>query len=70
MNDDQVLTIEEAAQFLKMTEKQVYELTRTRSQERMEYPFPAFSLHSKAKRSARVTSWLGLTLWRSKVPAG
>ena len=50
MNDDQVLTIEEAAQFLKMTEKQVYELTRTRSQERMEYPFPAFSIHCKAKR--------------------
>jgi hypothetical protein len=50
MNDDQVLTIEEAAQFLKMTEKQVYELTRTRSQERMEHPFPAFSIHSKAKR--------------------
>src|ERR1039458_9472692 len=50
MNDDQILTIEEAAQFLKMTEKQVYELTRTRSQERMEYPFPAFSIHSKAKR--------------------
>jgi hypothetical protein len=38
MNDDQILTIEEAAQFLKMTPRQVYELTRTRSQERMEYP--------------------------------
>lgn len=50
MNDDQALTIEEAAQFLKMTEMQVYELTRTRSQERMEHPFPAFSIHSKAKR--------------------
>jgi predicted DNA-binding transcriptional regulator AlpA len=50
MNDDQVLTIEEAAQFLKMTEKQVYELTRRRSQERMDLPFPAFSIHSKAKR--------------------
>ena len=36
MNDDQVLTIEEAAQFLKMTPRQVYELCRVRSQERME----------------------------------
>jgi len=30
-----------------MTPKQVYELCR---EERMEYPFPAFSIHSKAKR--------------------
>jgi hypothetical protein len=50
MNDDQILTIEEAAQFLKMTPRQVFELCRVRSQERMEYPFPAFSIHSKAKR--------------------
>jgi Helix-turn-helix domain len=48
--DDQILTMGEAAEFLKMTEKQVYELTRTRSQDRMEHPFPAFSVHSKAKR--------------------
>ena len=36
MTDDQILTIEEAAQFLKMTPRQVYELCRVRSQERME----------------------------------
>jgi hypothetical protein len=35
MNDDHVLTIEEAAEFLKMSPKQVYELCRVRSQERM-----------------------------------
>ncbi len=48
--DDQILTMGEAADILKMTERQVYELTRTRSVERMEIPFPAFSIHSKAKR--------------------
>lgn len=48
--DDQILTMEEAAAILKMTPKQVFELTRRRSQERMDIPFPAFNLHAKAKR--------------------
>jgi predicted DNA-binding transcriptional regulator AlpA len=50
MNDDVILTMEEAAGILKMSPKQVYELCRARSQERMTFPFPAFSVHSKAKR--------------------
>lgn len=48
--DDQVLTMAEAAEILKMTERQVYELTRRRSQERMEMPFPVFAIHCKALR--------------------
>jgi Helix-turn-helix domain len=48
--DEQILTMEEAAEILKLTPKQVFELTRRRSQERMDIPFPAFNLHSKAKR--------------------
>jgi predicted DNA-binding transcriptional regulator AlpA len=48
--DDAILTMEEAAQILKMTPKQVYELCRRRSLERMDVPFPAFSIHAKAKR--------------------
>jgi predicted DNA-binding transcriptional regulator AlpA len=51
--DDQILTMEQAANILQMTPRQVYELTRTRSQERMDIPFPAFSIHSKAKRIRR-----------------
>jgi len=47
---DEILTMEEAATILKLTPKQVYELCRRRSQERMEIPFPCFSLHAKAKR--------------------
>jgi hypothetical protein len=50
MMDDSILTMEEAAQILKLTTKQVFELCRTRSQERMDVPFPAFNLHAKAKR--------------------
>ncbi len=58
--DDAILTIEEAAAFLKMEPRQVYELTRARSQERMEHPFPAFSIHSKAKRVRRsdLMAWI------------
>jgi hypothetical protein len=48
--DDQILTMAEAAEILKMTERQVYELTRRRSQERMEMPFPVFAIHCKALR--------------------
>lgn len=48
--DDQILTMAEAADILKMTEQQVYELTRRRSQERMDHPFPVFAIHRKALR--------------------
>jgi predicted DNA-binding transcriptional regulator AlpA len=65
MNDDQILTIEEAAQFLKMTPRQVYELCRKRSQERMEHPFPAFSIHSKTKRVRKSD----LMAWIAKLAA-
>jgi hypothetical protein len=47
---DEVLTMEEAAAILKMKPRQVYELTRRRSQERHGVPFPAFAIHCKAKR--------------------
>jgi hypothetical protein len=50
---DEILTMNEAAAILKMTEKQVYEFTRRRSLERMEHPFPAFNIHAKAKRVRR-----------------
>ena len=65
MTDDQILTIEEAAQFLKMTPRQVYELCRARSQEQMEHPFPAFSIHSKAKRVRKSD----LMAWIAKLAA-
>jgi predicted DNA-binding transcriptional regulator AlpA len=50
VSHDEVLTMEEAAAILKMRPRQVYELTRRRSQERHDVPFPVFSIHSKAKR--------------------
>jgi len=57
---DEILTMSEVAAVLKMTERQVYELTRRRSLERMEHPFPAFNIHAKAKRTRRsdLTAWI------------
>ena len=48
--EEKILTIEQAAEILQMTPGQVYELTRRRSQERMEVPFPAIKIHNKAIR--------------------
>lgn len=57
---DEILTMSEVAAVLKMTERKVYELTRRRSLERMEHPFPAFNIHAKAKRIRRsdLTAWI------------
>ena len=57
---NEILTLAEAAQILKMTERQVYELTRRRSQERMEHPFPVFAIHRKALRVRRsdLMNWI------------
>ena len=50
----------EAVAILKMTEKQVYELTRRRSLERMELPFPAFNIRRKYGniRKSDLIAWI------------
>ena len=60
MMDDSILTMAVAGEILKLSERQVYELTRRRSQERQEAPFPCFSLHSKALRVRRsdLMAWI------------
>ena len=57
---DEILTMNEAAAILKMTGKQVHELTRCRSLERMQRPFSAFNIHTKAKRVRRsdLMAWI------------
>jgi predicted DNA-binding transcriptional regulator AlpA len=66
--DDQILTMAEAAEILKMTERQVYELTRRRSQERMDYPFPVFAIHSKALRVRKsdLMTWINKIAQRGR----
>lgn len=57
---DEILTMAETAEILKLTERQVYELTRRRSQERMDCPFPVFAIHCKALRVRKsdLTAWI------------
>jgi hypothetical protein len=66
---DEILTMNEAAAILKMTGKQVYELTRRRSLERMQHPFPAFNIHAKAKRVRRsdLMAWIDTLAKRASV---
>ena len=66
--DDQILTMAEAAEILKMTERQVYELTRRRSQERMDCPFPVFAIHAKALRVRKsdLLAWLNKLAQRGR----
>jgi len=66
--DDQILTMAEAAEILKMTERQAYELTRRRSQERMDYPFPVFAIYSKALRVRKsdLTTWINKIAQRGR----
>ncbi len=49
-DDDEILTLEKVARVLKARPRQIYELTRTRTQERSELPLPVFTIHSKMKR--------------------
>jgi hypothetical protein len=51
---DEILTMNEAAAILKMTEKQVYDLTRRRSIERMEHPFPALFMRKRNEFAERI----------------
>lgn len=49
-NPDEILTLSQVARILKASTKQVYELTRGRSQARMSHPLPVFTIHNKMKR--------------------
>ena len=57
---DEVLTLREVARILKCCTNQVYELTRGRSQARMDDPLPVFTIHRKMKRvrKADLMDWL------------
>jgi hypothetical protein len=51
--DDELLTLDEVAQLLKVTRPQVLELTRKRTQERSDNPLPVLRFHSKMLRVRR-----------------
>lgn len=59
-SENEVLTLREVAHILKCCTNQVYELTRGRSQARMNDPLPVFTIHRKMKRVRRadLMRWL------------
>ena len=51
--ENEILTLQEVAQILKCRTTQIYELTRSRLQERSPKPLPVFTIHNKMKRVRR-----------------
>lgn len=66
---DEVLTVNEVASWLKMSPRQVFELTRRRGQARSEHPLPFFKIHSKCLRFRKsdVQTWLDTLARKAKV---
>jgi predicted DNA-binding transcriptional regulator AlpA len=63
--DEELLTLDEVAQLLKVTRPQVLELTRKRTQERSDNPLPVIRFHSKMLRVRRKD----FVAWVEKVAA-
>ena len=60
LDGDELLNLDEIAQMLKCSRKQVLELTRSRSQARSKYPLPVIRINAKMLRVRRkdFVTWL------------
>ena|ERR1022692_4577239 len=69
LESEQIWTVAEVAAYLKMSPRQVLELTRRRSQERCEHPLPYFKIHSKCLRFRKgdVQRWLETLARKARV---
>jgi predicted DNA-binding transcriptional regulator AlpA len=67
--DEQIWTVTEVANYLKMSPRQVWELTRRRGQEHSECPLPCFKIHSKCLRFRKsdVQQWLETSARKARV---
>jgi hypothetical protein len=65
----ELLTPQEAAEFLKCSKKSIYELSRRRTQDRSPIPIPAIRLHSKMRRFEKqaLIDWIN-EVAKSQVP--
>jgi predicted DNA-binding transcriptional regulator AlpA len=56
----ELLTVEDLAAWLKVSPRQIYELSRSRSLERGRHPLPSIKIHKKMLRFRRsdVEQWL------------
>ena len=69
---DEILTIQDCAKILKTSTKQIYELCRRRSQERMSRPFPVFTIHAKMKRVRKkeLEEWIAALIAEQRKQSG
>ena len=67
--DEGVWTVVQVADYLKMSPRQVWELTRRRSQVRSDYPLPCFKIHSKCLRFRKsdLQQWLETLAQKARV---
>jgi excisionase family DNA binding protein len=57
----EILTISELAEWLRMSRRQIYNLTRARGQARMEHPLPVLRINGNIRfRKCDVEEWLAL----------
>jgi len=57
---NEILTIEEVAQVLKMSRRQIYELTRARTRERSSAPIPMLKINGNTRfRRCDIEAWIG-----------
>jgi hypothetical protein len=55
----ELLTVEQAAEFLNMTKGQIHEMTRARGRERMPIPIPLLRINGNLRfRRASLEKWL------------
>ena len=68
-DQDEIWTVAEVADYLKLSPRQVWELTRRRAQERSEYPIPCLRIHSKCLRFRKtdVQQWLATLAQKARV---
>ena len=68
-NNEDIWTVDDVAHYLRMSPRQVWELTRRRGQERSPHPLPCFKIHSKCLRFRKsdVQAWLETLTQRVRV---
>jgi hypothetical protein len=68
-DQDEIWTVADVAEYLKLSPRQVWELTRRRAQTRSECPIPCLKIHSKCLRFRKsdVQKWLSVLAQKTRL---
>lgn len=59
VSQSQILTVDELAEWLKMSRRQIYEMTRTRGKVRADHPIPVLRINGNVRfRRSDIEAWL------------